>query len=861
MMRTKLAWLVAPLLLATSATAWSAPSKTQKLAPEFAAARRSRLQPFLNKGIPVAKPSLPVVIEYERPVLSADLASLEKEGALDVSALSSTSGPLSAFAVANVPVSKLDQIADLEGVVRVSLDGSLFPAPRPLDYTAALVQSSDVWREKGADDLPIDGHGITVCDIDSGIDIFHPLFFRADGNAGKPYMPWVDTDANGIFTPDTDAVDLLGDGNPVVLRTLNSLTTQIWDKDPLFSSDDPALDIGFDYLYADLNLSGVREFGPEAGFTEASPTYGEPLFLVDDVNRNGKLDVGEKLVALGSSKVKAVRFDKKVYLRGQNLIDLPENPDAAHGTGASGVLVGGTPGLTRLVGMAPGADLVMATNTDGTAELQLAKFCRDQGARVVLHEYAPWYGYHLDGSSAMEKFIDSTGAEGMIHVNPAGNLSGSEKLYKHPLTPGQVNDVPVEVPTGYGFTFFGASFLWRDTTRDLVFVVEDPTGFTKELSNTNTIYEPWHDGLTVYATRVDSSRGTARMDFYLFNELQPNPIPTGSWKIHVTDPAAPDAQPVTLIGYVADEISGWGKGIYFPEHQSEEHYIGYPGTADNGMPIAAYTGHGYWGDAPGVRASYSGRGTRIDGEPILWISAPDDPITAGYREGQPSVHFIYGGTSGASPHVAGSAALLLAQTPGMTQSDVKEALKKGALADEPVLSAGPAPNTDYGYGKIQIYQSLFGKAPPGGSAPQITVQAVTVEQGSEGNVPLVLTDPDEPETNLTVDVDRDYDGIFDEVLKGAVLVVPTENLGTFTSKVRVTDSTGRTAAALSVVKVVEKTDLPDPNAKPEVYIGGGGPCSLSAAPRSPREGWFLAGLCLLAVQRKLKRRQRSGSPR
>ncbi|MBK9260527.1 MAG: hypothetical protein IPM54_11950 [Polyangiaceae bacterium] len=45
-----------------------------------------------------------------------------------------------------------------------------------------------------------------------------------------------------------------------------------------------------DWLYADRNGSGAREFGPSAGFTEADPTFGEPLYVPDDVNRNGVLD-------------------------------------------------------------------------------------------------------------------------------------------------------------------------------------------------------------------------------------------------------------------------------------------------------------------------------------------------------------------------------------------------------------------------------------------------------------------------------------------------------------------------------------------------------------------------------------------
>jgi hypothetical protein len=326
--------------------------------------------------------------------------------------------------------------------------------------------------------------------------------------------------------------------------------------------------------------------------------------VVDDVNGNGVLDLGEKIVALGSSKVRAIRSGKKVYRRGENLIDLVVTEETFHGTGASGVLVGGVPGLTRLAGMAPGADLVMAANTDGTSDLKLAKFCRDEGARVVLHEYAPWYGYALDGSSPMELFIDETSAEGISHVNPAGNLSGSEKAYKHAIAPGATTTVSVTVPEQWGFRFFGLSFVWRDPPRALSIEVESPDGVvTKVPDDGNPLYENWQPGITVYSSREISPRGTAHVDFFLFGSSSSSPvIPEGTWKVHVTDPAEPSASKVTLIGFVADDLSGWGKGIFFPEHTTEDHFIGYPGTADHGMPIAAYTGHGYWGADPGLRA-------------------------------------------------------------------------------------------------------------------------------------------------------------------------------------------------------------------------------------------------------------------
>lgn len=820
----------------------------------------ARPTPYLRQ----APDSVPVVVQYSRPVADSDVRSLAALGVTGIERFSVAPGARarlrSRALLADLPAKALSAAAALDGVARISLDGQLFPAPRPLDFTAAEVQASDVWRSLGADGLPIDGHGITICDIDSGVDPFHPLLFRPDGNGGKPYMAWVDSDGDGIFHPGADGVDLRGDGVIVRLQTLNSVTTEIFDDSPLFGTDDPALDVGFDFLYADVNGSGARERGLEAGFTEQDPTYGEPLFAVDDVDGDGVLDVGEKIVALGSSKLRAVRTGKKVYRRGENLIEAPVTEDVYHGTGASGVLVAGERGLTRLVGMAPGADLVMAANTDGTSELKLAKFCHDEGARVVLHEYAPWVGYDLDGSSPMEQYIDETMAEDTVHVNPAGNLSGSEKLYKHPLTPGATTDVPVVVPEGWGFAFMGMSLIWRDTSRPLVITVEDPQGFTKDLSG-SALGKPWQPGQVYWTARTDSDRGTARVDFYLFSDgADPAPIVPGTWKLHVTDAAPPDSAPITLVAYVMDEISGWGKGIYFPEHTTEEHFIGYPGTADHGIPIAAYTGHGFWGGEPGERAYYSGRGLRIDGAPILWLSAPDDPITSGYHEGWQSAHVIYGGTSGASPHVAGTAALMLAHDPTLTGDAVKEALRAGALADPQVLAAGAVPNTDYGYGKLRIHESIFGAPPPGGAAPSIKIAPVTVEEGEEAEVTIAVSDPDEPATALKLELDADYDGVFEAALDAPSLTAPASEIGTLVSKVRVTDSTGRSASALAFVNVVEKGTLPEPETPDlDIEVAGGGACAVSpsAPPPASRDlrAPLLAGLLgLAAVARRRRRR-------
>ena len=96
-----------------------------------------------------------------------------------------------------------------------------------------------------------------------------------------------------------------------------------------------------DVAAADLDGDGQRQRGRAGGFSDASPSLGEPFYLADDVNGNGRLDVGEKLVVLGSSKLAVVRVDGDVYRRGDNLVDAPIDEEVGHGCGARGVIAGG----------------------------------------------------------------------------------------------------------------------------------------------------------------------------------------------------------------------------------------------------------------------------------------------------------------------------------------------------------------------------------------------------------------------------------------------------------------------------------------------------------------------------------------
>jgi minor extracellular serine protease Vpr len=174
---------------------------------------------------------------------------------------------------------------------------------------------------------------------------------------------------------------------------------------------------------------------------------------------------------------------------------------------------------------------------------------------------------------------------------------------------------------------------------------------------------------------------------------------------------------------------GFIDSLYY-EPGNNESTVESPSTAENVISVGAYVTRTSWTnmhdiifyDASGLindtgeLAYYSARGPLVEpkyhkpditapGTFIISTMSGDASVNSAYRVDTLN-HMVMSGTSMASPHVAGVVALMLNAYPGLTYNQITNYLKSTAREDDFVTALSPAPNFDWGYGKVDAYAAV-----------------------------------------------------------------------------------------------------------------------------------------------------------
>ena len=352
------------------------------------------------------------------------------------------------------------------------------------------------------------------------------------------------------------------------------------------------------------------------------------------------------------------------------------------------------------------------------------------------------------------------------------------------------------------YRMFNITFTWQGAQSDIQIGIRNEAN---ELQTFQDSYSEFSIGEMKFQGWYDfSERGTSMLMVYA-SLAQGGVLPEEQWDFEISGSESVEK----VRGVLLDDRSGWGQGVSWITHVSDHGSALSPATADTVIAVGAHGGvedQGPWGRV-GYRRAWSGMGPRIDGERIVDISSPDDPMVCASRDNEPGVYGAYGrfgGTSGATPHVAGAAALMLGSGAFKTHEEIERALTAFALEDEATDSV---PNEAYGYGKIRTAQSVFGTSITHNEPPVIVMQALRNEACE---LLLNVTPEDISVEFIQVEFDLWYNGAL-ESSETQGIVLP-EIAADIPIVVHVTDSTGSTARMLRVLnpsKVACEPTIPD----------------------------------------------------
>ncbi|MGA9408362.1 MAG: S8 family serine peptidase [Bacteroidota bacterium] len=418
-----------------------------------------------------------------------------------------------------------------------------------------------------------------------------------------------------------------------------------------------------------------------------------------------------------------------------------EIDDDGHGTHVAGIAAGdGSSSALGYKGVAPNADIIFVKTTFFDADIidgitYITNKAAAAGKPFVINlSLGSQDGAH-DGTDPMETDIDEVLATpGRAVVVAAGN-EGSDAIHADStVSTGESIayqfSIPAYTASGISQNDYVDFDMWYGEEDQLTVTVTSPRGsVVSALSGAQVSTQtPAGDGdveIDNASNAVNPLNNLNECTIEIFDAVANRPPRAGTWKLTISGASVAQgggAYDIWLSDYqltiASDSIPDFLTGYSFRK------LVGSPGTSKKAITVGSYVTKYTWNSIDGNTYSFAGTdrtgdystftsmGPTRDGRQKPELCAPGEVIVSALsKDSSPDSaliatdgkHVAMQGTSMATPHVAGVAALMLQANPSYTSDQLKNAMISSARRD---VFTGTSVTPLWGYGKIDATGSM-----------------------------------------------------------------------------------------------------------------------------------------------------------